>query len=196
MPIPLPLWLRATWLGWLLGIPCVVLLALFGEAVGLGGAQFLVGLGMGTGVGLLQGRVIRAVLGRSGPWILASAVGLALPFLTTDIATFCGWELSYSLSWCVALGGLVVGGWQALLLRARVLRSGWWIAGSAFGWTLAATAAGAADAWTTTSALRGLGGAAVYLGTVAAGGLVLGLVTGLTLGRLRPRPNDQPGASR
>jgi len=38
-------WLRATWLSWILGMPCIVLLALLGEALGLGGKQVLVGAG-------------------------------------------------------------------------------------------------------------------------------------------------------
>ena len=46
----------ATWAGWLLGIPFIIILALMGEAVGIGGSQFLVGAGMGTGTGLLQSR--------------------------------------------------------------------------------------------------------------------------------------------
>ena len=45
-------WLRATVAGWLLGVPLIVALALLGEAVGVGGAQFLVGVGMGAGLGL------------------------------------------------------------------------------------------------------------------------------------------------
>jgi hypothetical protein len=181
------MWLRATCLGWLLGVPCVALLALAGEGLGIGGSQVLVGLGMGTGVGLLQGRAMRPLLGRSGPWTLASALGLAFPFLVSDLAAHYGWALSYSLFWCVALGGLFVGVWQARLLHAHVSGSGWWVAGSAVGWTLAAAAGSAADTLVKASALRGLMGAAVYLGTVASGGLVLGLATGATLGHLTPR---------
>jgi len=67
MTVHLAVWLRATWLGWLLGVPLVVVLALLGEAVGPCGIQVLVGLGMGTGVGLLQGRALRGALGRAGP---------------------------------------------------------------------------------------------------------------------------------
>jgi hypothetical protein len=89
-----------------------------GEAViGIGGVQVLVGLGMGTGVGLLQGRALRAVLGRTGPWAWSSALGLALPFLVTDVAAAAKSGVPYSLPRCVALGGLIVGSWQALLLR-------------------------------------------------------------------------------
>ena len=41
-------WRRATTGGWLLGVPMIVVLALIGETVGLGGTQTLVGVGMGA----------------------------------------------------------------------------------------------------------------------------------------------------
>jgi hypothetical protein len=186
-PVSFPAWLRATWLGWVLGVPCVALLALAGEAAGIGGSQFLVGLGMGAGVGILQGRALRPLHVSPLHWALASAVGLALPFLASDLAARRGWAISYSLFWCVVTGGVIVGLWQAMLLRARALGAGWWVAGSAAGWTLAAAVATAADVLGRTRALRGLAGAAAYLGIVAAGGLVLGLATAAALGRITPR---------
>ena len=51
-------WVRATWLGWLLGIPLIVVLALLAEGVGVGGAQVCVGAGMGLGVGFMQRRAL------------------------------------------------------------------------------------------------------------------------------------------
>lgn len=187
MNIPFAVWLKATWLGWMLGVPLVVVMALLGEAIGVGGAQVLVGLGMGTGTGLLQGRAMRVMLGRATPWAWSSALGLALPFLIGDVAG-AAWEVPYSLYWSVTVGGVVVGVWQALLLRTHFAGAGWWVAGSALGWTLAAGAAAAADLLSKAGSSRGLGGAAVYLGTVAAGGLVLGLVTGGAMRRLARRP--------
>lgn len=43
MNIPFAVWLRATWLGWILGNPLVVVMALLGEASGVAGVQVLVG---------------------------------------------------------------------------------------------------------------------------------------------------------
>lgn len=51
----------------MLGIPFVAALALLGEAVGIGGIQVLVGLGMGAGIGWMQGRLMRGVLQHFGP---------------------------------------------------------------------------------------------------------------------------------
>jgi len=175
-------WIRATWIGWLLGIPCVVVLALLGEAVGVGGVQVFVGAGMGLGVGLLQARVARELLGSGGPWVWSSVVGLAAPFLLTDVAGWLGWELPYSLPLAVAVGGLSAGIGQAVLLRGRVRRSSAWVLTSVLGWTLAAAPVHAADVLA--RLFGGVLGAAVFLACVAVGGLVLGVVTGLALSRL------------
>src|ERR1043165_10004465 len=79
-------WVRATWLGWLLAVPIVAGFALVGEAIGIGGAQVLVGAGLGTAVGLCQARLLAKFrIARVVPWTVASAVGLALPFLMIDI---------------------------------------------------------------------------------------------------------------
>jgi hypothetical protein len=174
-------WVRATWFGWLLGIPVIIVLALVGEAVGIGGAQVLVGAGMGTGIGIMQGRMIRSMLPKWGTWIWSCVVGLAVPFLVTDIAKAAGWNVAYSLFVSVAVGGLIAGGWQAIILRTRFRKTLLWVVASALGWTLAAGTSAVADPLSRSHALRGLWGAVVYLGIVAAGGLILGLVTGVCL---------------
>lgn len=174
-------WLRATWGGWLLGIPCVIALALAGEALGIGGSQVLVGAGMGAGVGFMQGRVIREVIGKAGPWAWSTTVGLALPFLVFDLAKAAGREWPFSLYPCVAVGGLIAGAWQARLLRPHFRGTGSWVAASAVGWSLSAGAAALADAGRVSQSVRGLAGALLFLGIVALGGLVLGIVTGAAL---------------
>jgi hypothetical protein len=174
-------WIRATWTGWLLGVPLIVILALLGEAVGIGGSQVLVGAGMGIGTGLLQGRIIRGVIHKSGPWFWSSAVGLALPFLVSDISKATGRDIGYSLPIFVALGGLIAGGLQALILRPHLRKAWLWVLASALGWTLAAGAALVAHYISRLHSLRGLSGALIYLVVVAVGGLILGSVTGLCL---------------
>jgi len=178
-------WVRATWVGWVLGIPLIIALALIGEAIHIGGAQVLVGAGMGIGIGLMQGRAIRGVLGKFAPWFWSCTVGLAVPFLAADIAKAAKWDFAYSLYVSVAFGGLIVGGWQAFLLRSRFHHTGWWIVGSAVGWTLAAGMAAVADSLSRSHSFRGIWGALAYLGIVTGGGLILGLVTGLPLVWLR-----------
>lgn len=167
-------WLRTTWIGWVLGVPCIVVLALLGEALGIGGVQFLVGAGMGAGIGYMQSRALRGVLDKPAKWFWANFIGLALPFLVTDIAKALEWSLPYSLYVCVAIGGLLLGAWQTLLLHARFDKAAWWIIASLVGWSAAAGMAALAQM----QSLRGLVGALAYLAIVAAGGAVLGLVTG------------------
>ncbi len=174
-------WVRATWAGWVLGIPLIIALALVGEAVGIGGAQVLVGAGMGMGIGLMQGRAIRGVLHKSAPWFWSCTVGLAVPFLAADIAKAAKWDFAYSLYVSVAFGGLIVGGWQAFLLRSRFRHTGWWVVASVVGWNLAAGMAAVADPVSRSHSLRGIWGALAYLGIVTGGGLLLGLVTGVSL---------------
>jgi len=183
-------WVRATWAGWVLGIPLIIALALVGEADGIGGAQVLIGVGMGAGMGLMQRRAIRDVLHSSAPWLWSCVVGLGLPFLATDIAKAAGWNFPYSLFICVALGGLIVGVWQAFLLRPHVQNAGLWVVGSVAGWTMSSGMAAGADTLSRSHSIRGIWGALAYLGIVAGGGgLILGLITGISLVRmLRHKP--------
>jgi len=180
-------WVRATWLGWLLGIPIIIVLALCGEAVHIGGAQFLVGTGMGIGIGLIQARVIRKVLDKSGSWILSCVVGLSVPFLVTDLSKLVGWHIGYSLLVLITIAGLIIGIWQTLILRTRFRRAGLWLIASAIGWTLAAGVSSMADTIPRQLAIRGILGALAYLGFVAVGGLILGLITGICLAMMKRR---------
>jgi len=174
-------WVRATWAGWLLGVPLIIALALIGEAVGIGGSQFLVGAGMGAGVGLMQGRVIKSLLQSFAPWFWSCVAGLSLPFLVADIAKAAKWNFPYSLYLSVALGGLIAGVWQSRLLRSQSRNAGWWILASVAGWSLAACTALISDNLFRSHSIRGIWGALAYLGIIASGGLILGLVTGISL---------------
>jgi hypothetical protein len=184
-------WVRATSLGWLLGFPLIILLALGGEAIGIGGIQSLVGAAMGIGIGVMQGRVLRPALGPARPWILATTIGLALPFLVYDLSVALDRPLPYLLPVVVAIGGVCVGGWQVMLLARTFAGTGIWVVASVVGWTAAAGAAFAADLLQK-SGIRGITGALLYLGAAALGGPVLGLMTGLALRRLRDRPFSHP----
>ena len=178
-------WVGATWAGWLLGIPIIVALALAAEVAGIGGAQVMVGAGTGAGVGLMQGRLMRGIINSFAPWIWSSVIGLALPFLIYDLTKVGGREVAFNLYVSVAVGGLVAGVWQAWLLRARFRNTIVWVFGALLGWTLAGSAAAGADLIGRSQSIRGIAGALVYLGIIAAGGLILGATTGITLGWLK-----------
>jgi hypothetical protein len=175
-------WVRATWIGWLLGIPCIVVLALLGEAIGIGGAQVFVGAGMGVSVGAMQSRVVRNLLGSGAAWFWSCVGGLGGAFLLTDVGALLG--VPYSLPLAVALGGLLAGIWQAMLLHERMGGSSLWILASVAGWELAAAMVSVADVLVKAQTVRGWIALVAFLAIVALGGLVLGLVTGFALSRL------------
>ena len=181
---PFRQWLRATWIGWITGIPLIVLFALLGEMLGTGGVQAVVGMGMGLGVGAMQGGVLGRVISR-WRWTLVTTVGLTLPLLTADIAALVGRPTQFRLYLAVAAGGALAGLCQAVITGRRspgpfLL----WTAASVAGWTLAAGMAYLADSLPRTAPLLGITGAFAYLGITALGGLLLGAVTGLALGSL------------
>ena len=169
-------WVRATFVGWWLGFILVVVGSVLANSVG-GGAQFMVGLGMGAGVGYAQGRVARDWLGRLRPWMAASMVGMGAPFAVRDLASAIGFALPYSLTIYVVLGGILVSALQWRLLRPHFHRSGWWVPASVAGWALPAGLVAWYDAFVGPSPF----GAIVFLGMILLGGLVLGAVTGSAL---------------
>lgn len=140
------------------------------------------------GVGFLQARQLRGTIDRPMRWLWSCAAGLSLPFAATDIATAARWDLPYTLYVSVACGGFLAGVWQAMLLRRRYHATGWWIAASTLGWSLASATAAAADALQRGGSLpRGIWGALAYLAIIATGGLGLGVVTAAALGLLSRR---------
>jgi hypothetical protein len=182
--IPFRGWLRATWLGWLLGIPVIVLFALAGEMMGVGGSQVFVGAGLGAALAIFQGRAVLPLGVRPIAWRISCIFGLALPFLAYDLATLFGAEIAFSLPVAATIGGALMGGWQALLLHGRIRGAPWWIPVTTIGWALAAVAVYVADHLVRGTGSRGVSGALLFLLLVAAGGLLLGAVTGLALSRM------------
>lgn len=127
-------WLVATTLGWFLGFVFVIALAMIWDTFG-GDAQFMVGLGMGAGVGLTQGRVLRAWL-PALPWFLVSTLGMGVPFLVQDIAHAAGSDWSNLLVLYVTPGACVVAILQGLQLRRRFGAMGNWLPACIAGWLL------------------------------------------------------------
>jgi hypothetical protein len=177
-------WTWATLVGWLVGIPSIIVFALVGEAIGLGGRHVMIGAGMGVSLGILQGRMMRRLIGRARPWFLSCAVGLASAFAVSDVVAALGWTSPYRLHLVVIGGGIVLGIWQALILGGRVPGAWTWVPASVLGWGAAAGGIGVADALFRARALGGASGALTYLGLVSCGGLLLGIITGVALVRL------------
>ncbi len=171
-------WVRGTFAGWLLGFVFIILAAIAGDLIGMGQgeSQFIVGIGMGAGVGYAQGRVARQWFGATWRWTSASVIGMGVPFVASDLASAVWSEFSFSLPLVVVIGGLLVGLLQRRILCSHSDRANWWVPACVAGWTLAAgTAAvsgvlpsGPSDPWLVI----------LNVGVILLGGVVLGVVTG------------------
>lgn len=171
-------WIRATLFGWLLGFLLVIAMVIIGGMIGMGEFQFPVGVGMGAGVGYMQGRIVRQWLGGIGYWVTASVVGLGVPFVLSDLAVFVWDGFAYSLPLCVSVGGLLAGLLQRRLLRTRFHRANWWILASVAGWVAAVAPILALDSM---NAPRGPWSVLVFPGVMFLGAFVCSYVTGKVL---------------
>ncbi len=171
-------WIRATSVGWLLGFVLVIGLAVVWDLIG-GGAQFMVGIGMGAGVGYMQSRVIGQWIDTPRRWLWASIVGMGSPFVLWDIGAAVGLESVFSLSRCVLVGGLLVGTLQTRLLPHRD-RAVWWVLACILGWGMPAGAIALIER----GRIEGPSGSLLSIGAMLLGGVILGAVTGPALMRL------------
>lgn len=152
-------------------------------ASGEGESQFIVGVGIGLGVGYAQGRILRAWLGRSIDWIVASTVGMGALFVIHDIAVATGMEFPFSLPLYVLAGSLLTGLWQAVLLRPVSERAYWWPIASVVGWGVPALCVALGDVSGT-----GVIGDVASLSAIFLGGGMLGATSGGVLRWILGRP--------
>lgn len=165
-------WVRATTLGWLLGVLLVILLAMAWNLVA-GDAQFMIGVGMGAGVGLLQVRVVGPRVPSKRAWVVASTFGLGGPFALWDLGSIVGLGALFSLPACALAGALLTGLLQARLFNGGARRP--WILASVLGWGIPVAMIAIGDALP-----RGPG-SLLSLPAIFFGGAILGAVTGRTL---------------
>lgn len=139
---------------------------------------------MALGVRHAQVRVTR-VLQIGNAWGWASVVGMAVPFVASDIlrAIWPGLPYMYSLWVSAACGGLLVGLLQRPMLRPHAISIKWWVPASMAGWMLAA----ATPLLYGTRAGVGVAAALINVIAIPVGGVILGIVTGGTLVRLLRR---------
>ena len=165
-------WVRGTFLGYLLGFVVIILGGIVGDLIGLPGSNFIVGIGMGVGVGYAQGRVLKQWLGTIRHWMWATVLGLGGLFVVEDLVAVVWSEFDdlHSLQLDVAIAGLLVGLLQRRILCSHSDRANWWVPASVAAWVLAA--------WTASVTPAGGQNALLNLGMILMGGVVLGVVTG------------------
>ena len=165
-------WVRGTFFGYLLGFVIIILGGIIGDLIGVPGSDFIIGIGMGAGIGYAQGRLLRPQLGAIWPWVWATVIGLGVPFVLEDLLAATGNEFDslHSLQIDVAIGGLLVGLLQRRILRPHSDRANWWVPASVAAWALAA--------WMASANFSGAWDAILNLGMILMGGVVLGIVTG------------------
>ena len=171
-------WVGVTFAGWTAGFFLAILFIVVVDSMGVLQTQFPLALGMGTGVGYAQARLLSAFLDKRSTWVWATALGLAAPFAIADVANALGRPVPFNLAAYVAIGGVVVALWQWLLLRRVATHSTSWLVATPLGWILASAFVLINDLWLRGPIrIPGIVGALLYVGVVLAGGLVLGLCT-------------------
>lgn len=168
-------WVVASSLGWIIGLIVVIAIGLAWGLLG-GEAQFMVGIGIGAGVGYTQGRALSAWLGAPYRWMMASTVGMGTLFVLHDSVSAIGLAVPYSLPLYVLAGAIATGLWQSSHLRHVSDRAHWWIAGSLLGWALPAASLALGD-----SQWAGVMKGYASLGAILFGGVMLGATSGLIL---------------
>jgi len=182
-------WVFATSWGWLLGFVFIMIGGIAADVLlSAERAQFFLGLGMGAGIGYAQVRVTARFLRIGNAWGWACVVGMAAPFVASDIvrAFWPGLSYMYSLWLSAACGGLLVGLLQRPMLRPHSPRANWWVPASMAGWMLA----GATPLLfgTLPGIVSGVAEAVINVIAIPLGGVILGVVTGSTLVRMLRQP--------
>jgi len=133
-------WISFSTLGWLLGVILVVLMALFLELIHLGySSQVVVGLGMSTGVGLMQWLILKRYWDLNLTWIMVSIGGFGFSYLLADgVIYFFSIKPEIILPFATGMSALI-GGWlqNRLVLNKLVKPSFHWISHNFIAWILA-----------------------------------------------------------
>lgn len=177
-------WTLGTFGGWALGFAFLVGLASAWSFVADSEVQFVMGLGMGCGVGLIQGLMIQRYLGVGWQWFIATVVGMGVMAGLSDVISSFFTGLDFALIAGIPAGALLTGVLQRRILTRFSSKAGWWIVISLAGWLLAEFWAlggmSLGEHATGNGPLRFV----LMVGAILTGGVVLGATTGFGLIRI------------
>lgn len=184
-------WLIATFAGWAIGLIAAIVLIIAVDSVGPSLLTPL-GIGMGVCIGLAQRRPAQRYLNIEKGWTRATLLGVSCPLAVYDILHV-NLTLTLHLATVVAAAGVFTGLFQWLLLRSRFERAWLWIPTSTVAWAIAASTIFFNDKYL--PLVPGILGALLYIGVIWLGGIVLGIIGGTALDRIRA-PDAPPSAER
>lgn len=178
-------WTKATFLGWFVGIILIIVLSSTLDSVGVEGVQFYLGVGLGAGIGFFQWRVLKEITGVNLSWLWSSLLGLGVPFLLFDLVSMYSAQPlgSKYLPLSVGTSAVFIAVLQYFILKKFSPAAHLWIIGSIAGWILAASAVLCID-YIKLIIHHNLALFIINLIMILGGGVVLGLITGLSIKKI------------
>lgn len=158
-------WMIANFLGCFLGL---ILAIVFSYAVvnifHPEETNLILGLGYGVGIGFAQWYILKSHLNLSKWWILASALGIGIPFATIILLEEGGYIFpeifnidGSSIGLIFFLSGIIVGFFQMKMISSKFSKSYLWVLASCLAW-----------------------GIALSLNSILFFGVIIGLITAIT----------------
>ncbi|MBI3234462.1 MAG: hypothetical protein HYZ42_10565 [Bacteroidetes bacterium] len=174
-------WTKVTFWGWVLGIALVLIISSFLGSIGIEHSQFYLGVGMGAGVGFVQWMYLKKITQVSLNWVWFSIIGMGIPFVVLDFIS--SEVIAHKLPISITFGALTVGFLQYLILRKYSSKANLWILGSFIGWALGVLTVFIINYTNNLKSVipSNLVLAALNLLLMFAGGIILGIITGITI---------------
>lgn len=177
-------WTISTFWGWQLGVIFILLLSSFLDFIGIEYMQFYLGVGMGAGVGFTQWWLLKKyIVVKKKSWIWFSILGMGIPFIILDLLLIT--NSNYKPVLGISFGALALGLLQYSVLKKYSAKAGVWIFGCFSGWSLAVLTTFSINYTIRLSAIFStLVLAFINLFLILAGGIVLGIVTGIAMNKI------------
>lgn len=140
-PIHLSRWIAYNIAGWILGIVLLIGFASVGELVGGAdiGGQAAIGIGMGTGVGFMQWRILKNEFPSPQKWLWFSIFGFSFSYILFDVLSLLiPMKPEIFTPFATAIGAILTGWLQyKYVLEPVYMDSKKWMYFNFSGWVLA-----------------------------------------------------------